>query len=107
MGILSVIGLCALIFMLLYISFRILISIVSTFVYLTGLTVVLIFVVFTLSIVLCFVKRLFRRYKCYKRSKLSSNEIINLICKFQLRIVYELSTFTLSLYIVKLIVSII
>ena len=107
MGILSVIGLCSLIFILLYICFRIFISIINTFVYLTGLTVILLFVVFILLLILYFINRLIRRYTCYKRSKLSSREIIRLTTKFQLRIIYELFALSIFLYTIKLLINII
>ena len=106
MGILSVIGLCSLIFILLYICFRIFISIINTFVYLTGLTVILLFVVFILLLILYFINRLIRRYTCYKRSKLSSREIIHLISKFQLRVICELCALSIFLYTIKLLINI-
>ncbi len=99
--ILTTIILFLLILFLLFICNKLIISIIHTFVYLTGLTTLLLVSIFYIVIILFFIKYIYRHYKCYKRSSISIHELIKLITKFEINLILYLVIFSAMLHILN------
>jgi hypothetical protein len=98
LSILTATSLTGLILILLFMCYKLIVSIARTFIYLVGLSTILLVILFYLSIIIFCISNLYKRYKSYKRSQLSSKEKLNIIIRTQLIIMTELILFYMFLY---------
>ncbi len=82
---------------------RLLIAFIRTFIYLTGLTVILIGVMFCLGIIYFFIHSILKRLKCYKRNTITKYEILDITLKIQTKIVFILTAISILLYLLNLV----
>ena len=95
--ILTFFSLSSIILMLLFLCYKIVISIIHTFVYLTGLATILLVVVFYIAVIGFCISKLYRRYKSCKRSHLNKCEILIIMIKTEFIIFLQLATLYLIL----------
>lgn len=84
--ILVTIILTCLVIFLTYSCFRIFISIIRTFIYLTGLTVIFLMITFLLFVIGYFVYSFLVSYKCYKRYNIDLDTFIEFTIITQLKL---------------------
>lgn len=85
---------------LLFVCFRLFVSIVNVFVYFTGLVTLFLCTLFFIGVILFIVYRIFIRFIHFKRVDLGFNEVLDMALSIQYKLILSLSLIDLVLFFV-------